>query len=65
MPPSTTEQFVAVLGIEVISVDPVENCGTPDANCASYHHETRTLTACRSLCPGRRDIVMHRLLERL
>ena len=65
MPPSATEQFIEALGIEIVHADPDSQCGTPEANCASYQHETRTLTACRSLCPGRRSIVLRRLLERL
>lgn len=59
------EAFALSLGVEVHQTEPDETCATSDSACASFEPDTSTLNVCRMLCPGRRQLAMDLVLERL
>ncbi len=62
---STVEDFAVALGVEVQHTEPDDTCATRDSACASFEPDTNTLRVCRMLCPGRRQLAMSLVLERL
>lgn len=62
---TAVETFAVALGVKVNHTDPTDTCATAESACASFEAETKTLNVCRILCPGRRQLAMTLVLERL
>lgn len=54
-----TKTFIEALGVRIVTVDNL------DGKCAVYVPEDNTAVLCSSLCPGRGDKAVRRLLERI
>lgn len=62
---TAVETFAVALGVTVHHTEPDDTCATSANACASFEADTNTLHVCRMLCPGRRQLAMDLVLERL
>ena len=64
-PAATLQPFLKTLGVRTATVEAGAACQGATPTCATFDKPTMTLTVCADLCPGRRDMAMSRVLERL
>lgn len=55
---TTTEEFVAALGVTIRRVE-------PDGRCATYDRYNRIAYVCRVMCRDQGEQIMERLVERI